>query len=67
MPESSSPSEASRRAKDRITNDVTSRADRLVAVSREIHARPELNYEEHFAHDLLCSTLEEAGLPVVRH
>jgi amidohydrolase len=54
-------------AKTRIAADVASRADRLVTVSREIHAHPELNYEEYFAHDLLCSTLEEAGLPVVRH
>ena len=54
-------------AKARVAADVAARADRLIAVSREIHAHPELNYEEHFAHDLLCSTLEEAGLPVVRH
>ena len=54
-------------AKTRVAADVAARADRLVAVSREIHAHPELNYEEHFAHDLLCSTLEDAGLPVVRH
>ena len=32
-------------------------ADRLIAVSRDIHAHPELNYAEHYAHDLLtvCS------------
>lgn len=54
-------------AKERIGADVASLTDRLVEVSREIHARPELNYEEYFAHDLLCSTLEDAGLPVTRH
>ena len=54
-------------AKTRVAADVAARADRLVAVSREIHAHPELNYEERFAHDLLCSTREDAGLPVVRH
>jgi len=57
----------SREAKDRVTADVSARADRLVSVSHEIHAHPELNYEEVFAHDLLCSVLEDCGLPVVRH
>ncbi len=56
----------SREAKDRVAADVLARADRLVAVSHDIHAHPELNYEEVFAHDLLCSVLEEADLPVVR-
>ncbi len=57
----------SREAKDRVAADVSARADRLVSVSHEIHAHPELNYEEVFAHDLLCSVLEDCGLPVVRH
>ncbi|MDA2970932.1 MAG: M20 family metallopeptidase [Actinomycetota bacterium] len=57
----------SREAKDRVTADVSARADRLVSVSHEIHAHPELNYEEVFAHDLLCSVLEDCGFPVVRH
>ena len=37
-------------------------ADRLVGVARQIHAEPELAYEERFAHDLLTALLEEAGL-----
>ncbi|HET9602174.1 MAG TPA: M20 family metallopeptidase [Acidimicrobiales bacterium] len=37
-------------------------ADRLVGVARQIHAQPELAYEERFAHDLLTGLLEEAGL-----
>jgi amidohydrolase len=41
-------------------------ADRLVHVSREIHAHPELNYEEHFAHDLLADVLDDRGLAPVR-
>jgi amidohydrolase len=41
-------------------------ADRLVHVSREIHAHPELNYEEHFAHDLLADVLDDRGLASVR-
>ena len=41
-------------------------ADRLVHVSREIHAHPELNYEERFAHDLLTGVLDDRGLSPVR-
>ena len=35
-------------------------------VSRRIHARPELGYEETFAHDLLTGVLEDDGLAVTR-
>lgn len=54
-------------AKSAIIDDIGAMADRLIDVSRSIHARPELNFEEHFAHDLLCDVLEAAGLPVTRH
>jgi amidohydrolase len=39
----------------------------LVDASHQIHAHPELNYEEHFAHDLLAGLLEAEGLEVERH
>jgi amidohydrolase len=42
-------------------------ADRLVDASHQIHAHPELNFEEHFAHDLLTSILDDAGLAPTRH
>lgn len=42
-------------------------APKLIEVSHKIHAHPELNFEEHYAHDLLCSVLEEFGLQVTRH
>lgn len=38
----------------------------LFATSKSIHAHPELGFEEHFAHDLLCETIESFGLPVQR-
>jgi len=41
-------------------------ADELVRVSRAIHERPELGYQERFASDLLASTLEAHGVPVER-
>ena len=36
--------------------------DRLIDVAHEIHAHPELAYEEHAAHDLLTSVLDDAAL-----
>ncbi|MFZ9628678.1 MAG: M20 family metallopeptidase [Ilumatobacteraceae bacterium] len=46
-------------------------ADRLIDASHRIHATPELNYEEHFAHGLLTDLLDELGadqdVGAVRH
>jgi len=52
--------------KDRLVAEVDARADVLVEVSRAIHANPELNYEEHFAHDRLTDALEAEGLEPTR-
>jgi amidohydrolase len=41
-------------------------APRLRHVSHEIHAHPELNYAERFAHDLLTAELEAHGLTARR-
>jgi amidohydrolase len=53
-------------AKERMRADVESRAERLLAASHELHAHPETNYEEVFAHDLLTDLLEAEGLDVAR-
>jgi amidohydrolase len=53
-------------AKARLAAEVDRRADLLVDVSHQIHANPELNYEERFAHDLLTGVLEREGLNVTR-
>ena len=37
-------------------------APQLLDASHQIHANPELNFEEHFAHDLLAALLEAEGL-----
>ncbi|MCE9621719.1 MAG: M20 family metallopeptidase [Actinomycetia bacterium] len=42
-------------------------ADELIHASREIHAHPEENFEERFAHDLLTDMLNRHGLNVTRH
>jgi amidohydrolase len=51
-----------RALKEAVCAEVDRLADLLVQVSHEIHAHPELNYEEHFAHDLLSSVLDRHGL-----
>jgi amidohydrolase len=53
-------------AKDRLREEVRARAAVLVEASHQIHAHPELNYEERFAHDLLTRVLEDEGLQVER-
>ncbi|MGI8663579.1 MAG: M20 family metallopeptidase [Acidimicrobiales bacterium] len=52
--------------KDRLAAEVTARAEDLVAASHRIHERPELNFEEHFAHDQLTALLEAGGMQVER-
>jgi amidohydrolase len=54
-------------AKERLRAAVEERADLLVDASHQIHEHPELNYEEHFAHDLLTGILADEGLEVERH
>jgi amidohydrolase len=54
-------------AKERLAEEVDKRADVLIDASHQIHAHPELCYEEHFAHDLLTGLLEAEKLDVERH
>ena len=54
-------------AKERMQAAVQARAGLLVEASHQIHEHPELNYEEHFAHDLLTGILADEGLEVERH
>ncbi len=55
-----------REVKDRLDAEVDRLADVLLDVSHQIHANPELGFEEHFAHDLLTGILADEGLPVER-
>ncbi len=52
--------------KQAVCDRVDALAPRLVHASRAIHAHPELNYEEHYAHQLLTDLLEEQGVAPVR-
>lgn len=52
--------------KAQVVADIDRRAADLIAASHDIHAHPELNFEEHFAHELLTSMIERNELPVTR-
>lgn len=54
-------------AKRHVCDEVDRLADTLVDVAHELHAHPELCFEEHHAHDLLAGVLEDEGLEVERH
>ena len=54
------------RAKQQMAAEVDARAARLLSVSHQIHEAPELCFEEHTAHDLLCTVLEDEGIVVER-
>ena len=53
-------------AKARLAAEIDKRANLLIDVSHQIHANPELCFEERFAHDLLTGVLEGEGLAVAR-
>ena len=51
---------------ERIQKEVDKRKDKLLALSHEIHAHPEIRFEEHKAAELLSNALEEEGFEVER-
>jgi amidohydrolase len=53
-------------AKQRVTAEVDAHADALLGASHDIHAHPELLFEERFASALLADALAAAGLDVER-
>ncbi|KAJ5761509.1 hypothetical protein N7533_003548 [Penicillium manginii] len=42
-------------------------AEPLRELNRKIHENPELAYEEHHSHDVICKFLEAQNIPVKRH
>lgn len=52
--------------KDRTDRVVDDWAQVLLEASHRIHANPELGFQEHQAHDVLTTLLEDAGLEVTR-
>jgi len=64
MTESTPDSEA---LKEAVCSRIDELADQLIDASHQIHAHPELNFQEHFAHDLLTGLLERNGVAPTRH
>jgi amidohydrolase len=52
--------------KARMSERIDALADTLLEASHDIHAHPELAFEEHHAHALLTEILEREGLDVTR-
>ena len=53
-------------AKADVFREIDARAGKLIDISHRIWEHPELCFEEHFAHDLLCDTLASEGIAVER-
>ena len=53
--------------KQAVCDHVDSLADQLIDASHQIHAHPELNFQERFAHDLLTDLLDRNGVAPTRH
>ena len=58
--------ENAERIKKQVQDEVDRLAPDLLAVSRFLHANPEMAYEEHQAADLLSGVLQENGFAVER-
>jgi amidohydrolase len=57
----------SAKLKKKVCDIIDAMADELVEASHAIHAKPEIAFEEKFAHGLLSDKVEAAGLAVERH
>ncbi|MDW3218416.1 MAG: M20 family metallopeptidase [Acidimicrobiales bacterium] len=53
-------------AKQQVRAEIERLTPTLLEISHEVHANPELNFEEHFAHEMLSGVLEDEGLDVER-
>jgi amidohydrolase len=54
-------------AKQEVCAEIDRLAPLLLEASHDIHGHPELNFAEHFAHDLLTGALSDEGLTTTRH
>ncbi|MFM8002422.1 MAG: hypothetical protein ACKPAJ_08440, partial [Actinomycetota bacterium] len=52
--------------KREVSDDIDRRSSDLVEISRQIHAHPETNFEEHFAHKILTDYIADQKLSVER-
>ncbi len=54
------------KVKQQVCADIDSRSADLISISHEIHAHPELNFQEKFAHDILTQYIADSKLKVDR-
>lgn len=52
--------------KERVTQRITADTHRLIEISHDLYAKPELAYEEFHAADVLTKAIEDAGMKVER-
>lgn len=52
--------------KQQVCKDIDSRASDLISISHAIHAHPELNFEEKYAHDTLTQYISDSKIKVQR-
>jgi len=52
--------------KQQVCADIDSRSADLISISHEIHAHPELNFHEKFAHEILTQYIADSKLKVDR-
>ena len=60
------PSARSATHRESASAAIDAAADELVAISKDLHAHPELNYQEHHAAAILTASLERHGFDVER-
>ena len=52
--------------RDRVSAAIEAKRDELIAVSRDVHSHPELNYQEHHSAAAIADNLEANGFAVQR-
>ena len=52
--------------KQSVCQDIDARANDLVSISHQLHAKPETNFEEHFAHQILTDYIADSKVKVTR-
>ena len=52
--------------KQSVCRDIDARTKDLVSISHQLHEKPETNFEEHFAHQILTDYIADSKVKVVR-
>lgn len=52
--------------KKSVCRDIDARTSDLVSISHQLHERPETNFEEHFAHQILTDYISDSKISVKR-